>query len=117
MNQQPKPTTIANKSDKKTKLILSLIFDGIGMLSYIVPVFAEIEKFVAAASVEELNTPFRYSETVLPAVLLDSAMRTRGVSLPELKAVEALFKVEDPCPKRQVLSFTQPKCIPTGEDC
>lgn len=41
MNQQPKPTTIANKSDKKTKLILSLIFDGIGMLSYIVPVFAE----------------------------------------------------------------------------
>lgn len=41
MNQQPKPTTIANKRDKKTKLILSLIFDGIGMLSYIVPVFAE----------------------------------------------------------------------------
>lgn len=41
MNQQPKTTTIANKSDKKTKLILSLIFDGIGMLSYIVPVFAE----------------------------------------------------------------------------
>jgi hypothetical protein len=41
MNQQPKPPTIANKSDKKTKLILSLIFDGIGMLSYIVPVFTE----------------------------------------------------------------------------
>lgn len=40
MNQEPQPT-IANKSDKKTKLILSLIFDGIGMLSYIVPVFAE----------------------------------------------------------------------------
>ena len=40
MNQEPQPT-IANKSDKKTKLILSLIFDGIGMLSYIVPVFTE----------------------------------------------------------------------------
>lgn len=40
MNQEPQPK-IVNKSDKKTKLILSLIFDGIGMLSYIVPVFAE----------------------------------------------------------------------------
>ena len=40
MNQEPQPT-IVNKSDKKTKLILSLIFDSIGMLSYIVPVFAE----------------------------------------------------------------------------
>ena len=40
MNQEPQ-TGIVNKSDKKTKLILSLIFDGIGMLSYIVPIFAE----------------------------------------------------------------------------
>jgi hypothetical protein len=40
MKQEPQ-TKIINKSDKKTKLILSLIFDGIGMLSYIVPVFAE----------------------------------------------------------------------------
>lgn len=40
MNQEPQ-TGIVNKSDKKTKLILSLIFDGIGMFSYIVPVFAE----------------------------------------------------------------------------
>ena len=40
MNQEPQ-RTILKKSDKKTKLILSLIFDGIGMLSYIVPVFAE----------------------------------------------------------------------------
>lgn len=40
MNQEPQPT-IVKKSDKKTKLLLSLIFDGIGMLSYIVPVFAE----------------------------------------------------------------------------
>lgn len=29
------------KSDKKSKLILSLLFDGIGMLSYLVPVFGE----------------------------------------------------------------------------
>lgn len=40
MNQESQ-TSIVNKSDKKTKLILSLIFDGIGMLSYFVPVFAE----------------------------------------------------------------------------
>ncbi len=40
MNQESQ-TSIVNKSDKKTKLILSLIFDGIGMLSYIVPIFAE----------------------------------------------------------------------------
>lgn len=40
MNQEPQPT-IVKKSDKKTKLLLSLIFDGIGMLSYVVPVFAE----------------------------------------------------------------------------
>jgi hypothetical protein len=40
MNHEPQ-TGIVNKSDKKTKLILSLIFDGIGMLTYIVPVFAE----------------------------------------------------------------------------
>lgn len=40
MNQEQQ-TSIVNKSDKKTKLILSLIFDGLGMLSYVVPVFAE----------------------------------------------------------------------------
>jgi len=40
MNQESQ-TSIVNKTDKKTKLILSLIFDGIGMLSYIVPIFAE----------------------------------------------------------------------------
>ena len=40
MNQVPQPT-IVKKSDKKTKLILSLIFDGIGMFTYLVPVFAE----------------------------------------------------------------------------
>ncbi len=40
-----KPQT---KSDKKTKLILGIIFDLIGMLSYIVPVFAEITDVVWA---------------------------------------------------------------------
>ncbi len=40
MNQDPK-STIVKKSDKKTKLILSLIFDCIGMFTYLVPVFAE----------------------------------------------------------------------------
>jgi hypothetical protein len=40
MNQEPQ-LTVVKKSDKKTKLLLSLIFDGIGMLSYVVPVFAE----------------------------------------------------------------------------
>lgn len=40
MNQESQ-TSIVNKTDKKAKLILSLIFDGIGMLSYIVPIFAE----------------------------------------------------------------------------
>ena len=36
------------KSDKTLKLILSLLFDGIGMLSYIVPVFAEVTDLVWA---------------------------------------------------------------------
>ena len=40
MNQDPQQT-IVKKNDKKTKLILSLIFDGIGMFTYVVPVFAE----------------------------------------------------------------------------
>lgn len=40
MTEEPQPT-IVKKSDKKSKLLLSLVFDGIGMLSYVVPVFAE----------------------------------------------------------------------------
>ena len=40
MNQVPQ-LTIVKKSDKKTKLMLSLIFDGIGMFTSLVPVFAE----------------------------------------------------------------------------
>ena len=34
-------TKIPSKDNKGTMLILSLLFDGIGMLSYVVPVFAE----------------------------------------------------------------------------
>ena len=40
MTKEAEPI-IKNKSDKKTKLLLSLIFDGIGMLTYVVPVFGE----------------------------------------------------------------------------
>jgi hypothetical protein len=36
------------KSDKKTKLILGIIFDLIGMLSYVVPIFAEVTDLVWA---------------------------------------------------------------------
>ena len=36
------------KNDKMSKLVLCLLFDGIGMLSYIVPVFAEVTDLVWA---------------------------------------------------------------------
>lgn len=39
---------ITKDSSKKTKLILGIFFDLIGMLSYIVPVFAEITDIVWA---------------------------------------------------------------------
>ncbi|CAM3928178.1 hypothetical protein FLCU109888_09410 [Flavobacterium cucumis] len=47
-------TTVVNniaepvKNDKNSKLILSLLFDGIGMLSYLVPVFGEAIDFIWA---------------------------------------------------------------------
>ena len=31
-----------SKNDKNTKLILSLLFDGIGMISYLFPVYGEM---------------------------------------------------------------------------
>jgi hypothetical protein len=40
MNQEPQ-TVVVKKSDKKKKLLLSLIFDGIGMFSYVAPIFGE----------------------------------------------------------------------------
>ena len=41
MNQESQPVVV-KKSDKKSKLMLSLVFDWIGMLSYVAPVFGEI---------------------------------------------------------------------------
>ncbi len=47
---EPKVEIIQPKSkrDKKTKLILGIVFDLIGMLSYLVPVFAEATDIVWA---------------------------------------------------------------------
>ena len=48
------------KSDKTSKLILSLLFDGIGMLSYVVPIFAEVtDLFWAPISGILLMTMYR----------------------------------------------------------
>jgi hypothetical protein len=33
---------VSTKNNKGTVLVLSLFFDGIGMLSYVIPVFAEV---------------------------------------------------------------------------
>ena len=40
--------TTPKASSKKSKLILSIIFDAIGMLSYVVPVLAEVTDIVWA---------------------------------------------------------------------
>ena len=43
MTQEPIPVgPIPTKNNKGTMLVLSLLFDGIGMISYVVPVFAEV---------------------------------------------------------------------------
>lgn len=43
MTQEPIPTgTIPTKNNKGTMLVLSILFDAIGMMSYLVPVFAEV---------------------------------------------------------------------------
>jgi hypothetical protein len=47
MNQEPQPVVV-KKSDKKTKFLLSLIFDGIGMLTYSAPLFGEVVDVVWA---------------------------------------------------------------------
>ena len=52
------------KSDKTSKLILSLLFDGIGMLSYIVPVFAEVTDLVWAP----LAGVFGFIEELVPFI-------------------------------------------------
>lgn len=40
MDQETQPIVV-KKSDKKRKLLLSLIFDAIGMITYVVPIFGE----------------------------------------------------------------------------
>jgi hypothetical protein len=41
LKQQVEIIQSKNKSDKKTKFFLGIVFDLVGMLSYVVPVFAE----------------------------------------------------------------------------
>ncbi len=41
MKEEEVQPPIVKKSDKKSKLLLSLIFDGIGMVSYFAPAFGE----------------------------------------------------------------------------
>lgn len=48
MTQEVQIETAPKASSKKSKLILSLIFDAIGMLSYVVPVLAEVTDVVWA---------------------------------------------------------------------
>jgi hypothetical protein len=46
-NQVPSGA-VSTKNNKGTMLVLSLLFDGIGMLSYVIPVFAEVTDLVWA---------------------------------------------------------------------
>ncbi len=48
MSEEVQIVTKPIDRSKKTKLILSILFDLIGMLSYIVPVFAEITDIIWA---------------------------------------------------------------------
>lgn len=48
MTQEVQIETTPKASSKKSKLILSLIFDAIGMLSYVVPVLAEVTDVIWA---------------------------------------------------------------------
>ena len=49
MTQEPIiKTPVPAKNNKGTMLVLSLLFDFIGMLSYVVPVFAEVTDLVWA---------------------------------------------------------------------
>lgn len=48
MSEEVQVITETKKSSKKSKLILSILFDIIGMLSYIVPLFAEVTDIVWA---------------------------------------------------------------------
>ena len=48
MSEEIEVITTPKKSSKKSKLILSIVFDLIGMLSYIVPGYAESIDFIWA---------------------------------------------------------------------
>ncbi|NHN24636.1 hypothetical protein FIA58_003015 [Flavobacterium jejuense] len=48
MSEEVQIITESKDSSKKSKLILSILFDIIGMLSYIVPLFAEVTDIVWA---------------------------------------------------------------------
>lgn len=48
MSDEVQIVTKSKDSSKKTKLVLSILFDIIGMLSYIVPLFAEVTDIVWA---------------------------------------------------------------------
>ncbi len=48
MSEEVQIVTKSKDSSKKTKLVLSILFDIIGMLSYIVPLFAEVTDIVWA---------------------------------------------------------------------
>ncbi|WP_445457541.1 hypothetical protein [Flavobacterium sp. HNIBRBA15423] len=48
MGEEVQIVTKSKDSSKKTKLVLSILFDIIGMLSYIVPLFAEVTDIVWA---------------------------------------------------------------------
>lgn len=48
MSQNTIQSTIEKPTDKNQKLLLSLLLDGIGMLSYSVPVFGEFSDLVWA---------------------------------------------------------------------
>lgn len=48
MTEEIQINTTTKQSNKTAKLILSLLFDAIGMLSYIVPLFAEVTDIIWA---------------------------------------------------------------------
>ena len=51
---------VSTKNNKGTMLVLSLLFDGIGMLSYVIPVFSEVtDLFWAPISALLLLTMFK----------------------------------------------------------
>lgn len=48
MTQEVQVETVSKPTNKKAKLVLSIIFDLIGMMSYIVPLLAEVTDVVWA---------------------------------------------------------------------